>query len=230
MHSLVEGTVIRIGVRPGQYVTPGTELYMIADLSEIWVYADVYEYELPWVKVGDKVQMTLKSVPGELFEGLVDYIYPYSESKTRTTKVRIKFDNSLSLLRPETLSEVTIFSDERQNVLIIPAEAVIRSGINAQVFLVRAPGKFDPVTVQVGLESNGYVEVIEGLNEGDVVVTSAQFLLSSESSLREATAKMVNSTTALSDYRSLGKTASVGDENKNYSDDAESVHQVNGHD
>jgi Cu(I)/Ag(I) efflux system membrane fusion protein len=227
VHSLVEGTVLRMGVRSGQYVTPGTELYMISDLNKVWVYAGVYEYELPWVKVGDKVNMTLESVPGKVFKGQVDYIYPYAESKTRTTKVRIKFDNSLLLLRPEMLSEVTIFSDARTNTLIIPAEAVVRSGINAQVFVVRSPGKFDPVTVQLGLESNGYVEILDGINEGDAVVTSAQFLLSSESSLREATAKMTDSTEGFSDSHRASKAVSTEDDPGS---DARPAHGVSEHD
>lgn len=191
IHSPMAGTVIRIGSRQGQYVTPATELYMVVDLSQVWVYADVYEYELPWVKVGDKVEMTLASVPGKTFKGSLAYIYPYAESKTRTTKVRLVFENPDSLLRPDMFSEVSIQSDTRENAVVIPAEAVIRSGDRAQVFVVRGKGKFEPRPVTLGIESNGQVAVLEGVKPGDEVVTSAQFLVDSESKLREATAKMM---------------------------------------
>lgn len=191
IHTPVAGTVIRIGSRPGQYVTPNTELYMVVDLSKVWVYADVYEYELPWIKLGDKVQMTLASAPGKKFEGTLGYIFPYAEAKTRTTKVRIVFDNQEMLLRPEMFTEVFIQSDTQENAIVIPAEAVIRSGSHAQIFVVSGVGKFEPRLVTLGIESNGRVSVLKGLKLGEEVVTSAQFLVDSESKLREATAKMM---------------------------------------
>ena len=191
IHTPVAGTVIKIGSRQGQYVTPGTELYMIVDLSKVWVYADIYEYELPWVKEGDRVEMTLASVPGRVFTGSLSYIYPYAEPKTRTTRVRMIFDNPDRLLRPDMFAEVVIQSDSIQDALVIPAEAVIRSGNTTQVFVQRAPGKFEPRIVRLGIESGGEVIVLEGLKDGEEVVTSAQFLVDSESKLKEATAKML---------------------------------------
>lgn len=192
IHAPVAGTVIRIGSRQGQYVTPQTELYMMVDLNQVWVFADVYEYELPWVKLGDEVEMTLASVPGRIFEGSVSYIYPYAQSKTRTTKVRLVFDNNDMLLRPDMFAEVNIKADTLEDVVVIPSEAVIRSGDRTQVFLVRSPGKFEPRIVRLGIESNGRVAVLDGVDAGDEVVTSAQFLVDSESKLREATAKMMD--------------------------------------
>lgn len=192
IHSPVAGTVIRIGSRRGQYVTPKTELYMVVDLSQVWVYADVYEYELPWVKSGDAVKMTLASVPGKTFTGSLAYIYPYAESKTRTTKVRLIFDNDELLLRPDMLAEISIQSDTQKERVVIPAEAIIRTGGRTQVFVVRGPGKFEPRAVKLGIESNGRIAVLEGIKAGDEVVTSAQFLLDSESKLREAIAKMMD--------------------------------------
>jgi len=191
IHSPVSGTVIRIGSRQGQFVTPQTELYMMVDLNQVWVYADIYDYELPWVKLGDEVEMSLASVPGRTFRGTISYMYPYSESTTRTTKVRMVFDNSESLLRPDMFAEISIHSDERNNAIVIPAESVIRSGNSTQVFVVRGPGKFEPRIVQLGIESDGQVVVLDGVREGEEVVSSAQFLLDSESKLREATAKMM---------------------------------------
>jgi len=193
IHSPVTGTVIRIGSRQGQHVSPGTELYMLVDLSQVWVYADIYENELPWVKEGDQVEMTLASVPGKIFTGSLEYIYPYAESKTRTTKVRLVFDNSELLLRPNMFSEVVIRADSQPDAVVIPSEAVIRSGQQTRVFVVRDAGKFEPRIVKLGIESEGQVAVLEGVKAGEEVVTSAQFLLDSESKLREATAKMMES-------------------------------------
>ena len=192
IHAPFAGTVIRIGSRQGQYVTPSTELYMLVDLSQVWVYADVYEYELPWVREGDEVEMTLASAPGRAFKGSLSYIYPYAESATRTTKVRLVFDNKDLLLRPDMFADVIIRSDVQENTVVIPAEAVIRSGDQTQVFVVRGPGKFEPRQVRLGVESDGRVSVLEGIRAGEEVVTSAQFLVDSESSLREATDKMMD--------------------------------------
>lgn len=191
IHSPVAGTVIRIGARQGQYVMPNTELYMMVDLDQVWVYADIYEYELPWVKVGDEVRMTLASVPGKTFKGTLSHIYPYAESKTRTTKVRIVYENPDLLLRPDMFAEINIDSNTQQDVVVIPAEAVIRSGDKAQVFVVREPGKFEPRLVKLSFESKGKVVVLSGIRAGEEVVTSAQFLIDSESKLREATSKMM---------------------------------------
>jgi Cu(I)/Ag(I) efflux system membrane fusion protein len=191
IHTPVPGTVISIGARAGQYITPTTELYMIVDLSTVWVYADIYEYELPWVQVGDEVEMSLAGIPGRTFIGELDYIYPYAESKTRSIKVRLSFDNPEQLLKPEMFAEVVIKSDKQVETVVIPSEAVIRSGKSERVFVVRAPGKFEPVVVKLGIQSAGQVAVLEGIEDGDEVVVSGQFLVDSESSLREATAKMM---------------------------------------
>lgn len=193
IHSPVNGTVLRIGVRQGQHVTPQTQLYMFADLAKVWVLADIYENEIPWVKEGDKVEMTLESVPGRTFLGEVAFIYPYSEAKTRTTKVRLVFDNPDLLLRPDMFAAVSILSDTRYNTVVVPSESVVRSGGKPQVFVVREPGKFEPRSVTLGVESDGRIEIIDGVSAGEEVVTSAQFLVDSESKLREATAKMMGS-------------------------------------
>jgi len=195
IHSPEKGIVMKIGAREGQYVTPATEIYMIADLSTVWVYADIYEYELPWVKQGDVVEMQLVGIPGRIFTGKLTYIYPYANAKTRTIKVRLAFDNPDLLLKPNMFAELTIKADKRLNSLVIPAEAVIRSGTRNQVFVVRAKGKFEPRLVVLGLSSGDKVEVLKGLKLGEKVVTSAQFLIDSESKLREATAKMLEAQT-----------------------------------
>jgi len=191
IHSPAAGTVINVGVRRGQYVTPETELYQITDLSDVWVYAEVYDYELPWIKVGDEVEMALASLPGEIFAGVLSYIYPYAEAKTRTTKVRIVFDNVNFKLRPEMLADVKIHADLLHDVLVIPAEAVVRSSDETQVFVDRGEGKYEPRTVRLGVSSGNQVVVLSGLEPSEKVVTSAQFLIDSESKLNEAISKML---------------------------------------
>ena len=191
IHTPADGIVINIGAREGQYVTPETELYMIADLSTVWVYAEIYEYELPWVKEGDPVEMRLAGVPGRTFKGRLAFIYPYAEAKTRTIKVRLVFDNADLLLKPDMFAEVTIHAGKQLDAVVIPSEAVIRSGAQTQVLVVRSPGKFEPRQVTTGLSSNNDIAIIDGLAAGEEVVTSAQFLIDSESKLNEATSKMM---------------------------------------
>jgi Cu(I)/Ag(I) efflux system membrane fusion protein len=191
IHTPVAGTVLRIGARKGQHVTPQTELYMIADLNTVWIIAEIYEYELPWIRTGDSAEVTLISVPGKVFKGTVDYIYPYAEAKTRTTKVRLVFKNNDLRLRPDMFAEVNIHVQNQKDALVIPSEAVIRSGNETQVFVVKGAGKYEPRLVKIGIESGGKVSILSGLKEAEEVVTSAQFLIDSESKLREATAKMM---------------------------------------
>jgi len=191
IHAPAEGIVMKIGAREGQFVTPETEIYMIADLRKVWVYAYIYEYELPWVKQGDQVEMELAGIPGKIFKGQLAFIYPYAEAKTRTIKVRLTFDNPDLLLKPEMFAEVTIHAGKQVNAVVIPSEAVIRSGSRNQVFIVQSPGRFEPRLVTLGVASNGKVAVLKGINAGEEVVTSSQFLIDSESKLREATAKML---------------------------------------
>lgn len=191
IHTPVSGIVMKIGAREGQYVTPATELYMIADLAKVWVYADIYEYELPWVRERDPAEIQLAGIPGKIFRGKVQYIYPYAEAKTRTIKVRLAFDNPEMLLKPEMFAEVVIHAGRKIDALAIPSEAVVRSGERDQVFVVRGHGKFEPRTVKLGLESQDEVQILDGVKDGEEVVISSQFLIDSESKLREAMLKMV---------------------------------------
>jgi Cu(I)/Ag(I) efflux system membrane fusion protein len=192
IHSPFDGVVINIGAREGQFVTPSTELYKIADLSRVWVIAEVYESEVSWIRPGDPVVMKLAAFPGQRFSGRVGYIYPYAEASTRTIKVRLEFDNTDLLLKPDMFADVTIEAQRKVDAIVIPAEAVLRSGEREQVFVVRAPGKFEPRAVRLGVSAQGLVQVLDGLAPGEQVVTSSQFLIDSESRLREATAKMLD--------------------------------------
>ncbi|NIA05784.1 MAG: efflux RND transporter periplasmic adaptor subunit, partial [Proteobacteria bacterium] len=186
-----KGTVIHVGVEPGRYLTPGTELYKIADLSTVWVDADIYENDLPWVRVGDKAEMRIASRPGSVFRGTIDYVYPYEDGNSHTVRARMVFANKNFMLKPGMFANVTIRGDRRLHVLCVPSAAIVRSGIYNRVFIDKGSGIFEPRKVVTGLESGGYTEIIKGLRPHERVVTSAQFLIDSESSLNEATAKML---------------------------------------
>jgi membrane fusion protein, copper/silver efflux system len=191
IHSPFDGVVMNIGAREGARITPDTELYEIADLSRIWVLADLYQDDLPWVHVGDTAKMQVSGIPGRTFTGRVSFIYPYFEAKTRTVKVRLEFDNPDQLLKPEMYANVDILANKQVNAIAVPSEAIVRSGTGAKVFVERAPGKFEPRDVTLGVASDGKTQILSGLQAGETVVTSSEFLIDSESNLREATAKMM---------------------------------------
>jgi len=191
IHSPAAGIVLKVGVREGQHVTPATELYDIADLSRVWVYVDVYEYELPWVRTGDEADMRLDAMPGRTFRGKITYIYPYLDAKTRTNKVRLEFDNREGLLKPDMFADVSIRASRRLDAVVIPSEAVIRTGRTPKVFVRIDKGTFEPRDVRLGVNTDGETQILAGVKPGEEVLTSAQFLIDSESSLKEAAAKMV---------------------------------------
>ncbi|HEB56965.1 MAG TPA: efflux RND transporter periplasmic adaptor subunit [Gammaproteobacteria bacterium] len=205
IHTPFDGIVMKVGVRDGQYVTPTTELYMLADLRKIWVYVDIYENELPWVKLGDTAEMTVEAIPGKVFTGKVTFIYPYMESKTRTNRIRLEFDNYDLKLKPEMYAMVTLKASRQVDAVVVPSEAIVRSGLSNQVFVVRAPGKFEPRKVTLGVSAEGLTQILSGVKPGEEVVTSSQFLIDSESKLREATAKMMEVLSAQSDKKTAGK-------------------------
>jgi Cu(I)/Ag(I) efflux system membrane fusion protein/cobalt-zinc-cadmium efflux system membrane fusion protein len=166
-------------------------VYRIADLSRVWVEAHIYEYELPWVKEGLEAEMTLPYIPGKTFTGKAAYVYPYLQPKTRDVVVRLEFDNPDLILKPDMYADVRIQAHTESEGLVIPSEAVIRSGERNVVFVAKGEGKFSPREVRLGLSlDGGRVQTLTGLNPGELVVTSGQFLLDSESKLREAVQKM----------------------------------------
>ncbi|MDQ6997822.1 MAG: efflux RND transporter periplasmic adaptor subunit [Mariprofundus sp.] len=196
IHSPFDGIVMQIGARQGQRITPESELYMIADLTRVWVIVDLYEDDLPWVREGDTAEMKVAGVPGRTFTGKVSYIYPYLEAKTRTVKMRLEFDNPELALKPDMFANVSVKAGKQIDAVIVPSEAIVRTGEHEQVFVQRAPGNFEPRKVVVGIDSEGEAQVLEGLKAGEIVVTSSQFLIDSESKLKEATAKMMEVTRA----------------------------------
>ena len=191
IQSPVSGIVMQIGGRQGQYVNPGTQLYMIADLSRVWVYVDVYEHDLPWVRVGDKADLEVAAAPGRVFEGKIEYIYPYMDAKSRTARVRIVFANPDNVLKPEMYANVTIHVAPQPNAIVVPSQAIVRSGTRDRVFVALGDGHFEPRDVETGISAGDLTQVLKGVEPGEMVVTSAQFLIDSESRLNEATAKML---------------------------------------
>jgi RND family efflux transporter MFP subunit len=173
-------------------VGPNQNLYTIADLSRVWVYADVYEYELPWVAVGQQGSVELSYMPGAAFEGSVTYVYPYLDAKTRTVRVRLEMENPEFALKPDMFANVRIQAQARPGTLAVPDEAVLRSGQRSLVIVALGGGRFDPRQVTLGIDSgDGWLEVLDGLSEGEQIVTSGQFLIDSESRLREAAQKLL---------------------------------------
>jgi len=191
IHSPFEGKVMHIGARKGQYVTPRDELYLIADLSRIWVNVDVFEDELSWLKLGDRAEMQVRAEPGRTYKGKITFIHPVLNSKSRTVQVRLEFDNSDLSLKPGMFANVTLYVDPQPDAVVVPSEAIVRSGSREQVFVVREPGKFEPREVTLGVSAEGLTQILSGVEAGERVVTSSQFLIDSESKLREATAKMM---------------------------------------
>ena len=191
VHSPQEGTVVHKAVFDGQHIAPGQHLYRIAELSRVWVYADIYEYELPWVRQGQEAEVELSYLPGRTFTGKVTYVYPFLEAETRTVKVRMTFANPNLELKPEMYANVTIQSPlPEANVVAVPVQAVIHSGPRRVAVVSLGEGRFQPREIRVGVEAGGFYEVLEGLREGERIVTSSQFLIDSESNLKAAVSSM----------------------------------------
>jgi Cu(I)/Ag(I) efflux system membrane fusion protein len=189
LYSPVDGFVMEKMVFKGMGVMPGAALYKIGDLSSIWVIADVYEYELPFIQVGQKASIALSYYPGEFFEGTATYIYPSLDPKTRTAKVRFDLPNPEFRLKPEMWASVEI-KIALGRKLVVPEDAVMDTGTMQMAFVDRGQGYFEPRHIQVGSKVKGFYEVLSGLGEGEKVVTSANFLIDSESQLKGATGAM----------------------------------------
>lgn len=177
-----DGVVDNLNIREGFYVQPGTTLFSIGALDNVWVEAEVFERQAALVKKGAPVLMTLDYLPGKTWEGEVDYVYPTLDSLTRTIRLRLQFDNPQQLLLPNMFAQVIIHSESGEELLLIPRESLIRTGNQDRVVLALGEGSFKSIEVKVGRENQSAIEVLEGLNEGERIVSSAQFLLDSESS------------------------------------------------
>ncbi|MEE8219016.1 MAG: efflux RND transporter periplasmic adaptor subunit, partial [bacterium] len=184
--SPVTGHVIEKSVVQGASVEPGEMLYRIAGLDKIWIEAELYESELPLVDVGQEAEVTLPYLPGRSFRGRVSFVYPYLEGESRTGRVRIELPHPRLELKPGMYANVDL-REERGERLVVPEEAVLYAGPRRLVFLDLGEGRLKPQEIEVGVKSGDFYEVLSGLEEGDVVVTSGNFLVAAESRIKSAT-------------------------------------------
>jgi len=175
----------------GMQAKAGMNLYKIADLSTLWVHIDIYEYQLPWIKVGQEAEIEIGALPGEIIRGKVLFFYPNLDKKTRTIRACVEIPNTDGKLHPDMYATVQFMPVAESNVVLVPETAVLHSGKRDVVVLALGGGRFEPRDVKLGLQGGGLYQVREGLEGGEEIVTSSQFLIDSESNLREAINKML---------------------------------------
>jgi len=178
-----DGVVSAMNVRDGMYITQKKSTFTLADLSSVWLLADVFENQAQAVEVGQDAEMKLSYAPGQSWKGKVEYIYPTLDAKSRTLKIRLKFENPDEALKPNMYAKVSISGLGKEDILTVPREAVIRSGKKDRLIVALGEGRFKSVEVLSGIEANQRIEIIKGISENDTVVTSGQFLIDSEASL-----------------------------------------------
>lgn len=177
------GIIDGLKIREGFYVKPGNTLMMIAQLSHVWIEAEVFERDAALIAVGQPITMTLDYLPGKVWKSAIDYIYPALDVKTRTLRIRIRLENSLFELKPNMFAQVNIHVQQEQAALLVPKSSVIRTGQQNRVVMALGEGRFKSVKVDIGNVNTNTIEILSGLEAGDRIVTSAQFLLDSESSI-----------------------------------------------
>ena len=178
-----DGILTALSVREGMYIQPNTPIMSLADLSSVWLEADIFESQADWVAEGQAARATLDYMPGTEFDGRVDFVYPVLDAATRTLRVRLRFDNPDERLKPNMYARVEIYGRLKPNALTIPREALIPAPGHDRVVLDVGDGQFHVHEVLTGMESGEFVEILAGIREGDTVVTSAQFLIDSEASI-----------------------------------------------
>ena len=178
------GIVTELNMREGGYITPDTRLYSLADLSRAWVIMEIYTGQMAFVKPGNPVTLHTASMPGREWRGRIDYLYPTINPQTRTVQARLVFDNPGNLLRPGMFVNASIQSAAKAPTLAVPREALLRTGTRDVVMVALGAGRFKPVTVRTGAENSELVEILEGLEAGQQVVLSGQFLLDAEASFK----------------------------------------------
>ncbi len=194
------GIVVIRNTIEGAYVEAGEELLRIADLRTVWVHASFYDNEVPWISNGQRVEMELSYLPGKTYAGRVSYVYPYLRERARDVHVRLIFSNPDLDLKPGMYANVQLQGKVIPDAVVVPSETVIRSGARAIVFVVHGEGRFEPREVLLGEEGgpdNNYIRILRGLQGSEEIVTSAQFMLDSESRLQEAIHKMLHGQTSL---------------------------------
>ena len=189
-YAMQDGIVTSLSAPVGMYVKPATRVMSLVDLSRVWVQVEVFERQVDWVAEGQPAEMTLSFIPGRTWEGDVVYVYPELNKKTRTLRVRLQFDNPDENLKPNMYANVKLYTGIKNNILYVPREAIINSGRMTRVLIAKDAGKFFAREVTTGIESGEYTEITEGLQEGDKVVVSGQFLIDSEASLKGSLTRM----------------------------------------
>ena len=184
------GVITMLGAGEGAFVKPGRQIMMLADLSSVWVLAEVFESQASWARAGQVVEMHVDANPGRIWQGVVDYVYPTVNASARTVQVRLRFANPDGMLKPDMYAKVSIKADPHTGVLAIDREALIQTGQSSRVILALGDGRFRPARVTAGMESGGKVEILDGLSEGENIVVSSQFLIDSEASLRGTSLRM----------------------------------------
>jgi len=183
--------MMRMSGLEGMAVTPGMELFHIADLSSLWLSVEAFEDQIGWLRIGSKAEVTLSYFPGETFNGRVRYIEPQVNEKTRTIPLKLEVPNLGRRLRAGMYATVEFQPIVARDTVLAPAIAVLRTGQRNLVVVAEGEGRFTPREVELGTEGGGLVAILSGLEAGERVVTSAQFLIDSESNLREAVQKML---------------------------------------
>ncbi len=191
----ISGEVMNKQVVEGQHIRPGQSLMDIVDISEVWLIVDVYEQDMPWIEVGTPARIELASNPGKVYTGRVDYIYHMIERETRTAKARITLPGGHHTpMKPGAYAAVYLSSGITEPTPVVPAEAVLWTGEREVVLLALGDGRFRPIEIETGLQGDGRVQILEGLEGGEPIVTSAQFLIGSEAQLQSALAAMTTGT------------------------------------
>ncbi|EOA6541332.1 TPA: efflux RND transporter periplasmic adaptor subunit [Vibrio vulnificus] len=180
--ALANGVIASLNIREGGYLSPAQAVISAGPLHEVWVDAEVFERQAHWLTNGSQASMTLDALPGKAWQGEVDYVYPILDPKTRTLRMRLKFANPNGELKPNMFANITLQPVSDSEVLTVPKSSVIRSGGMTRVVLAEGEGKYRSARIETGREADDKVEVLQGLNQGDRIVTSAHFMLDSESS------------------------------------------------
>ena len=187
-----DGVVSDLPVREGMFVKPSMKVMTLGDLSSVWLLAEIFERQSAWVEVGQLAEVRLSYLPGKTWQGKVEYIYPSLDPKTRTLKVRLRFDNPGEQLKPNMYANVKIFGGAKEDTIVIPLEGLIRSGREERVIIALGEGRFEARQVLAGIESGNYVEILNGVKAGESIVISGQFLIDSEASMRGSLIRMTD--------------------------------------
>jgi Cu(I)/Ag(I) efflux system membrane fusion protein len=194
-----DGVVSDLPVREGMYVTPSMKVMTLGDLSSVWLLAEVFERQSAWVETGQPAEVSLSYIPGKTWLGKVEYIYPDLDPKTRTLKIRLRFDNPGEQLKPNMYANVKIYGGATKETIVIPLSGLIRTGREERVIIAVGNGRFEARKVKAGIESGNYVEMLAGVKAGDEIVTSGQFLIDSEASMRASLERMTDTVDTASD-------------------------------